>query len=145
MRKVTLTRYRMIITSVWWGGGLAIILAFIWVTLDDSNFGAFGSQALDWLLPHILPTMTLTGAVAYSRPAETDGPVTKQIRFAFALACLISVFYLLLLLLITGFTLMGTGVESQRGIIDSLLKWNKLLGVLQGLAASAIGVFFVKH
>lgn len=141
-----MTTYRMIITTIWWGFGLGIIMMFVWVTMNSANFGAHSDAAIDWLLPHLIPTMTLTGAVAYATPARKDARISSQTRFAFVLACVISVFYLglvaaVILHALTG----GAGVETPRGAIDTLTGWNKVLGVLQGLAASAIGVFFVRH
>jgi hypothetical protein len=139
-----MARYRMIITSIWWGFGLAIILLFVWLSMNPTNFGKYNDDALDWLLPHLIPTMTLTGAVAYAKSPSDGRRVSKASRFAFTLACVVSLIYLLLVLAIILRAVTGTGEETERGAVDVLSNWNKILGVLQGLAASAIGVFFVR-
>lgn len=135
----------MIITAIWWGFGLAILLTFFWIALDGSNFGEHQDQAIDWIIPHLVPTMSLTGAVAYMAPAREERAVTRQMRFAFLLTCAISVIYLLLIAAVIVHAVTGTGVESARGAVDTLTGWNKLLGIFQGLAASSIGVFFVRN
>ncbi|TDW68990.1 hypothetical protein EDF57_101884 [Novosphingobium sp. PhB55] len=135
----------MIITLIWWGFGLAILLMFIWAAFDEAVFGAFREQAIDWIIPHLIPTMSLTGAVAYTSSSDPQKETSPQARFAFLLACLISVVYLLVLAAVIILALTGSVGESSRGAVDALAEWNKLLGVFQGLAASAIGVFFVKN
>jgi hypothetical protein len=138
--------YRMIITGIWWGFGLTILLLFFWIAANPANFGAYRDNAIDWVLPHFIPTMTLTGAVAYVRPARGDAVPDRNIRFAFALTCLISIVYLTMIAAIVALAVTGYGgVESDRGAVDTLMSWNKVLGVFQGLAASAIGVFFVRN
>jgi hypothetical protein len=138
-----MTFYKIVISSIWWGAGLTIIAVFLWLTTNPKNFGPYWSQALDWILPQLIPTMTLTGAVAYAQgPAKWTEP-PRQVRFAFMLTCLASIFYLALVVADIIHALSGT-FESERGAVDALNEWNKILGVFQGLAASAIGVFFIR-
>jgi uncharacterized membrane protein YGL010W len=136
----------MVITSIWWGFGLLILLIFFWIAANPENFGEYRENAIDWVLPHFIPTMTLTGAVAYTRPAAGDCVPDRNIRFAFVLTCLVSIVYLLMIAAIIALAVTGFGeVETERGAVDTLTSWNKVLGVFQGLAASAIGVFFVRN
>jgi hypothetical protein len=136
--------YRIVISSIWWGLGLFILLAFLWISANPHNFGDHRDAAIDWIIPHLVPTMTLTGAVAFAQPAEKNRVPGKQLRFAFLLTVVISVVYLLLVAAAILYAVTGLGGESERGAVDALQSWNKILGVLQGLAASAIGVFFVR-
>src|SRR5687767_4329 len=108
-----MVKYRMIITAIWWGFGLAIILLFAWIVMNPANFGKYDDAAWDWLLPHLIPTMTLTGAVAYTKSGPEGVPVGKQARFAFSLACFMSVIYLLLVLAIIMRAVTGDGVEYE--------------------------------
>ena len=139
-----MTRYRIIISAIWWGPGLAILLVFLWLVSNQDNFGAFSDHAVDWIIPHLVPTMTLTGAVAIAQTSPDSAPPGQQLRYAFALTCLISVVYLLVIASVIVIAVTGQATESERGAVDTLTSWNKILGVLQGLAASAIGVFFVR-
>lgn len=139
-----MTRYKIIISSIWWIAGILIISAFLWLTTDPRIFGVHGSEALDWIMPHLIPTMTLTGAVAYAQGGASWTEPPKQVRYAFWLTCGVSIFYFMLLTADIAHALVGTAAESDRGALDALNEWNKILGVFQGLAASAIGVFFVR-
>lgn len=138
-----MTRYKIIISALWWVSGLTIIAVFLWLTSNPANFGKYGGEALDWLLPQLIPTMTLTGAVAYAQGQAKWTEPPRQVRFAFLLTCTVSVFYILLVIGDIAHALLGT-VETERGAVDALNDWNKILSVFQGLAASAIGIFFVK-
>lgn len=139
-----MTRYRIVISAIWWGPGLAILLVFLWLVSDPANFGAYSEHATDWIIPHLVPTMTLTGAVAIAQQTGEGEPPGLQMRYAFALTCLISVVYLLVIASVIIVAVSGAATESERGAVDVLTSWNKILGVFQGLAASAIGVFFVR-
>jgi hypothetical protein len=139
-----MTRYRIIISSIWWGFGLVILLGFLWLAMNPANFGTYTESAIDWIIPHLIPTMTLTGAVAYAHASGPEEPPGQQQRFAFRLTCLISVVYLVVLSAVIAYAVLGIAGESERGAVDALNSWNKILGVLQGLTASAIGVFFVR-
>jgi len=139
-----MTRYKIIISSIWWGAGLLIIATFLWLTMNPRNFGSHGGEALDWIIPQLIPTMTLTGAVAYAQGGANWREPPRQVQYAFLLTCIASIFYLGLLVADIAHALSGTGMESDRGAVDALSEWNKILGVFQGLAASAIGVFFVR-
>jgi hypothetical protein len=139
-----MTRYRIIISSLWWGLGLAILLTFLWISANPHNFGAHREAAVDWIIPHLIPTMTLTGAVAFAQPGARDRKPSRQLRFAFLLTVVISLVYLTLVAAAVMHAVTGWAGESERGALDVLHSWNKILGVLQGLAASAIGVFFVR-
>lgn len=137
-----MNHYRVIISAIWWGAGLTIIAVFLWLASNQTSFGDFSSQALDWLLPQLVPTMTLTGAVAVAHPGKRGG-TGRPMRHAFLLTCVVSIFYLALVVADIAHAFLGTA-ESDRGVLDALNEWNKILGVFQGIAASAIGVFFVR-
>lgn len=139
-----MTRYKIIISSIWWVAGIAIITLFLWLTSNPANFGPHSGEAIDWIIPQLIPTMTLTGAVAYAHGGASWTRPPKQVRYAFLLTCAVSIFYLGLLVADIFHALGGAPTESDRGALEALSDWNKLLGVFQGLAASAIGVFFVR-
>lgn len=140
-----MTKYKIIISTIWWVAGLAILLLFLWLAANPQNFGNASDKAIDWIIPHLVPTMTLTGAVAFvQRKSDRGGRPSRQMRHAFILTVAISVVYLCILSGALILTIAGTPPETENGVLDRLYSWNKILGVIQGLAASAIGVFFVR-
>lgn len=140
-----MTRYKIIISSLWWGAGLTILVLFLWLTANPQVFGNQTDKAIDWIIPHLVPTLTLTGAVAFvQRGTEAAAPPSDQMKHAFLLTMAVSSVYLLVLGGALVLSISGAPAETANGVIDRLYGWNKILGVIQGLAASAIGVFFVR-
>lgn len=138
-----IARYRRQITMVWWLGGGLLILVMLYLTTRPMLFQS-AQEPLGWLLPHIVPTMTLTGAVAYfgGSPKATGGDAA-DVAFLFRLAAGVSGAYLLLIAFVILVASSGTG--SSGTLLERLAAWNVILGVLQGLPASFIGVFFAKN
>lgn len=141
---MSMSSYRIIISALWWGGGLGLLAWMFAASSDPAIFGSYVAEARDWIIPHLVPTMTLTGAVAIMQTHEGDAGPGRQVGFAFLLTVVISIFYLALVGWAMHYSIQGMFGESERGSVDGLYSWNRILGVIQGLAASAIGVFFVK-
>lgn len=141
---MTMSSYRIIISAIWWGLGLGLLAWMFAASSEPATFGSYVTEARDWIIPHVVPTMTLTGVVALMQSTEGDVEPNRQIHFAFLLTVVISIFYLALVGWATHYSIQGMFGESERGSVDGLYSWNRILGVIQGLAASAIGVFFVK-
>jgi hypothetical protein len=127
----------MILTNLWWGWGVMLLLALVALSSQAAIFGDQAEAAWQWFLPNILPTLGLVGAAAYSRRSETDVD-PSAIRPLFLIALAVSVTYLLLL------SLSVVGVLFSSDPIAWLNKSALWLGPLQGLAASGLGVFFTK-
>lgn len=135
---------KLTLTAIWWVSGIVMISLVVYLGSLENVFGSHGDAAIDWLLPHLIPTMTLTGAAAYAHKDKQGPDEAEPGNAPFILACVASLFYLALLAFLLTTSLTAT-TESANGVIDALLDKNKILGVFQGLAASAIGVFFVKR
>jgi hypothetical protein len=126
-------RQRTILTGLWWGWGLALIVVLVGISysapaLEDP------SQAWGWLLPNITPTMLLVGAVAYQQKRAIEKRTKPHPLFGIALGA--SIVYLGLLSIAVVSVLMTTDP------IKTLQMSNLWLGPLQGLCASVLGIFF---
>ena len=131
-------RHRFHIAALWycWSGVLAL---FLLLRLGQQNL----SDLLQWLLPNLLPTLTLVGAVALVAPSPASAavPADKEaLKFASRIALGISAFYLLALTIAS-----VTGVLALDKMTDTLKPYNFLLGPMQGLVASTLGVFFARR
>jgi hypothetical protein len=119
------------------GGAISAVILII-----QSIAGYYGdkfSDAWSWLLPYVLPTLTLiiSAVVADAREKTSDRTVDL---FAYRSTFWLSVFYLLCLdvsLLAGNFTPYGPLQLMKMSVL-----W---LGPLQGLIGIALGVFFVKR
>lgn len=132
-----LVRYQLTLTVLWWGWGLLLFLLLVALSSQSAIFGDDASAAWQWFLPNVTPSMGLVGAAAYARrkAADVDPAV---IRPLFLLALIVSAVYLVLL------TISLVGVFFSAQPLAWLGKSNLWLGPLQGLAASALAVFFAK-
>jgi len=132
-----LNSFKLILTMLWWGWGLLLLLLLAALSSQSAIFGDKAADAWQWFLPNLTPTLLLVGAAAYAKkvPDQVDLTVMKPL---FLIALVVSATYLLLL------TISLIGVLFTTDPLAWLSKSNLWLGPLQGLAASALGVFFVK-
>ena len=133
----SLTRYQLTLTILWWGWGLLLFILLVALSSQSAIFGDQTSAAWQWFLPNITPSMGLVGAAAYARrkTADIEPAVIKPL---FLMAVIVSGVYLVLLTV----ALLGVFFSAQP--LAWLGKSNLWLGPLQGLAASALAVFFAK-
>jgi hypothetical protein len=125
------------LAAVWLiGSGIVLLLVVIQALLG--RFGADTQEAFGWLLPTLLPTLSMIVTVlTYTAldPRLLEAVVRKSF---FQLALWLSLFYLFLILLtiaIQPFTPIPP--------LELIRLSNLWLGPVQGLAASAIGILFV--
>lgn len=132
-----LDRCQLALTGLWWIWGVLLILLLAVLSAQDALFGDKVGAAWQWFMPNLMPSMMLVGAAAYAKQKTTTVAETS-IGPLFLIAMSISVVYLLLL------TISVVGAIFSQPPLDWLTKSNYWLGPVQGLAASALGVFFAK-
>ncbi len=115
-----------------------IFLIFVFWTFSG-KFGDRSAVAWGWVLPNIMPTLSLIVGILVMDAKGTASAGKTIDRFIYRLAFSLSLFYLLLILMILIF----------HGKIDSPLftifdNSSLFLGPLQGLVSAAIGAFYYK-
>ena len=119
------------------GGGITTVILII-----QSISGYYGdkvSDAWSWLLPYVLPTLTLITSAVVADATKKTSNITVDL-FAYHSSFWLSVFYLLCL----DVSLLAGNLTPYGPI--QLMKMSVLwLGPLQGLIGIALGVFFVKR
>jgi hypothetical protein len=124
------------LASVWFAGA-ALVFTLVLVQTLAGKYGDRAGTAWGWLMPAILPTLSLiTGAIAYnaSRPKRD---ITVN-RLAYRVALGLSIFYLLLLL--TTLLVEPLIPVTPLQILEMSDFW---LGPVQGLVGLSLGAFFV--
>lgn len=126
-------------------------LAYLWISVGlvlfvllvlQSTLGKFGTrveEAWAWLLPTIMPTLSLIIGVLVLDVSPTRHRDKQIDRFLFRLAFNLSAIYLALVMLvplIQPFTNFSP--------FELMRRSNFWLGPLQGLVAAVLGAFFVK-
>ena len=104
------------------------------LSYQPAIFGDDVSAAWEWFLPNIVPTLGLVGAASYQRRRTgQDAPASRHL---FLITVAASVVYLLLL------TAAELSVLFTTDPVKTLRTSSLWLAPLQGLCASALGVFF---
>ena len=137
--KLDMTICRRRLAALWFAGGLLLFLLVATQTVLN-RYGERVEEAWAWLLPAILPTLSLILGVLIAEQVAT-GPMRRLVvdRFFYRLASGLSAVYLLLVaatILLSPF--------STSPLLEVMRRSNLYLGPLQGLVAAALGVFFVK-
>jgi hypothetical protein len=139
MSAVSLSACQRRLAAIWLiGGGLAVLMLFGFTV--GNRFGSLVDRAWSWLVPTIVPTLSVViGAIAYDARRGDSGVVVD--RMAYVVAAGLSIFYFALLL---GTMLVLPLVESSSeiGALQFFSSSNYWLGPTQGLVGIALGAFF---
>ncbi len=125
-----------------WFGICGILFLVVFLQTIFNKFGDRSDEVWSWLLPNIMPVLTMIAGVLIA-DAKSTGQTRKVGIGYYLFAAGLSGFYLLLILLIV---FLGPLVAASSGlqIFDMIERTGILLGPLQGVAASALGIFFLK-
>lgn len=122
---------------VWLLFSAAIFTLFIILTI--TKFGEESQVAWNWLLPSILPTLSLIIGILVT-DAKTNTPEEHKVnKFYYYLALGFSIFYLSLL-----FCLILFHGKFPIGIDEMFRRSNLFLAPIQGLVSAVIGIFYYK-
>jgi hypothetical protein len=135
---LSMTAARRRLSVVWFTGAGLLFLVMIVQTVFD-HYGSDAEEAWGWLLPGILPTLSLIIGVLVMDALGKSVKAAAVDGFMFWTAFGLSVFYLLMValpILLQPFT----GLEP----LTTLKQSNLWLGPMQGLVSAALAAFFVK-
>jgi hypothetical protein len=121
-----------------WLTGAGLILVIVVVQSLLGHYGNDAQEALGWLLPTLMPTVSMIATVlTYTalEPKVLDAVVRKAF---FNIALYLSGFYLFLILLT-----IAIQPFAPSGPLQLMRLSNLWLGPVQGVVASALGVLFV--
>ena len=130
--------YRLRLALTWaTGGGIVFLTMILQTTLG--HYGDDAQQAWAWLLPNLIPSLTLVlGVSAFTKPDNAE--LTPGIRSLFPICTALSIFYLVVLALPILIQPMVGGAP-----LPLLRQSNLWLGPLQGLVSTLLGVFFARE
>lgn len=143
---ISMSASRKALGTIWLVGFFIPCLLLIVMTNNGSLHDT--TAAWGWYLPSMLPTVSLIVAVfvsdalnpgARERRASRVGRVS---RFFFLVACLFSVVYTGLVMMVA---LEMPRTTSPAKLTDLLKNSNIYLGPIQGLVTAVLGVFFVNR
>jgi hypothetical protein len=121
-----------------WFAGAGIVSLLVLLQSLHGRYGAEVAQAWSWLLPTLVPTLSLIiGQRVFDAVQSTPDRATD--RFLYRLTASLSSVYLLAVLLVVLLQPLSTP-----GPIELMVQSNVWLGPMQGLVIAPMGAFFVK-
>jgi hypothetical protein len=135
---VSVTYCKRWLAAVWFSGSGIVFF----VVLVQSLVGRFGEQddeAWGWLLPTVMPTLSLIIGVLVFDALSHEKTPRKIDRFMFRLTVGLSGAYLTAVFLVIALQPLAEAPP-----IELMTRANIWLGPFQGLVAAALGAFFVK-
>ncbi|MDQ8197464.1 hypothetical protein QEH56_04855 [Pelagicoccus enzymogenes] len=139
MKGITWKQAKRNLATIWFILSL-VLFAFVFMQTTVGNvYGDSKAEAWEWLLPAIMPTLSLIIGVVTIESTNRSEDSKKVDRFQYRLAFYLSFVYLLALLL----TLILQQFNGA-GAMDALDSSSAWLGGFQGLVGGALGVFFVR-
>jgi hypothetical protein len=123
-----------------WFAGSGVTFAIVLIQTFFNHYGAQADQAWSWLLPSVLPTLSLIVGVLVSDAVQRDHVDTRIDPFLLRCAAGFSAVYLLVVL---GTILLQPAAQGVTPL--TLMHRSQLfLGPFQGLVSALLGAFFVK-
>jgi hypothetical protein len=135
---VTVTYCKRRLAAAWFVGAGVVFF----VVLIQSMLGRYGedvNEAWGWLLPTVMPTLSLIIGVLVFDAMRTEDPTRTIDKFLFRLTLGLSISYLSAVLLV-----IALQPFAKVPALQLMTEANIWLGPFQGLVAAALGAFFVK-
>jgi len=142
---ISMRSARHCLAALWLAlGSLLVVFVSIQMTMDV--YGTSSRDVWEWLVPNIVPTMTLViGALAADlRPTIHDYKVSRMFFFvAFGL----SFVYLVFLIVLVFYSVAHVPEDPEVGspALKAMQRATFGIGALQGLVALSLGAFFVQR
>lgn len=124
---------------LWFTGAGFIFLLFLVQTIGG-RYGDDPELAWGWLLPTLMPTLSLMVAVFVLDALGKEGSVKNVDRFIYRLAFGLSAAYISVVLI----TILA-GPFSEMGSSTLMTKSNLWLAPFQGLVSASLGAFFIRR
>jgi hypothetical protein len=122
-----------------WFAGAGLIFFIVLVQSLLGRYGDQVNQAWGWLLPTVMPTLSLIVGVLVFDAVQGERTTRQTDRFLFRLTAGLGAGYLAAVLLVIALQPLATVPPLQ--LMNQANIW---LGPFQGLVAATMGAFFVK-
>ncbi|GLB49824.1 hypothetical protein [Neptunitalea lumnitzerae] len=130
---INFTKARKKIALLWFSVAAIIFILMLARTITG-KFDDHINEAWGWFTQNLSPTLLLIISSFFTDGKDHLTEVTID-KFRFRLSFYLSLFYLLVLLTVLG--------VKNINVIEWLQSSNIYLGILQGIVASSIGMFFI--
>lgn len=137
--KVSMLTSQMQLMLVWMIGG-AFFIIVAWLQILFGHYGDKGQEVIAWLLPSIIPTVSLVTGV-WANNVRKKYPSTKKVeRKTYRVVLAVSLFYLAFMGLI--FAIQPMVARPPLEVIKSS---GLILSPFQGMVSIFLGIFFTQE
>jgi hypothetical protein len=137
--RLPMAKCRKVLALLWFGAGGVLFSIFVLQT-TLGKYGDQASEAWGWLLPAILPTLSLILGILVADAQAGHSQTLRADRFLFILSVILSAGYLLAVsapIFLQPFVSLSP--------VDLMKQSTLWLSPFQGLVSGAIGAFFVRR
>jgi hypothetical protein len=120
-----------------WVIGCVILLLVVWLQILFGHYGENGRDAVEWLLPSVIPTVSLVTGVWAKNALKKPRSTKKVDSTAYRVVLAVSIFYLVFISAIFAIQPMVA-----RPPLDVLKVSSLILAPFQGVVCALIGIFF---
>lgn len=123
-----------------WAIGCAILLLVAWLQIIFEHYGDNGRAVMEWLLPSIIPTLSLVAGVWANNSLNKPKNPEKVDRGTYRIVLAVSISYLVFLALIFA-------IQPMVAIppLDVIKASSLIVAPLQGIVCIFIGIFFTQR
>lgn len=122
-----------------WVAGCIILLLVAWLQIVFGHYGENGRDVVEWLLPAIIPTLSLVIGVWANNALKKPKSTEKVGKGIYRIVIVASIFYLTFIGLV--FAIQPMVARPPLAVIkDSSL----IIAPLQGVVCAFIGIFFTQ-
>lgn len=134
---ISMKKAKTVLTILWFVFSGILFLLFLVQTIFN-RYGDLAEEAWGWLLPAIMPTLSLIVAAFVAEAAGRVAPKPGVSRLIFTVSVMLSSFYFIAICLVV-----FLGPFSDMGPLTLMKTSNLALGPLQGLVSASIAIFFI--
>jgi hypothetical protein len=138
--RISMAQCKTRLTTIWFVGS-GVVFALIFVQTIGGRYGDQVNEAWSWLLPNIMPTLSLITGVLVTDSLGKGIQIKSVNRFLFQMAFWLSVAYLMTITL----TILLWPITSELEPLTFLQKSSIWLAPFQGLITALMGAFFIQN
>jgi hypothetical protein len=131
--RISMAESKKRLAKIWFGCAGFLFVLFFFQQIGG-KYGKNADDAWSWLLPNIIPTLSLIIGILIKDASSTKSNITVD-RFLFRLSCGLSICYIVMIILMV--------LLNPTNPLEMMRQSKLFLGPLQGLVSATLGAFFI--
>lgn len=131
--RISMVESKKSLAKIWFVGAGFLFMLFFFQQIGG-KYGKNADDAWSWLLPNIMPTLSLIIGILIKDASRKESDTTVD-RFLFRLSYGLSICYIAMIILMI--------MLSPTNPLEMMRQSKLFLGPLQGLVSATLGAFFI--